>query len=161
VSSPPLSLPLPLSPFPLPFLLPCAPPAAPSRAPCGLVARPRAPRSCRVPGGPAPSTPCPAAPFPAPRAPVAPRPRGPCALARPRVPGGSRPGGRALSPGVARVPRRAPRIPAHVTVVTRCLTFGLFNFKFGLVDVLRRALRRTTIHLNSPLFMCCVVLFVA
>jgi hypothetical protein len=43
-------------------------------------------------------------------------------------------------------PRRAPRIPACVTVVVRCLTFGLFNFKFGLDDVLRRALRLATIH---------------
>jgi hypothetical protein len=43
-------------------------------------------------------------------------------------------------------PRRVPRIPTRVTVVVLCLTFGLFNFKFGLVDVLRRALRRATIH---------------
>jgi hypothetical protein len=61
---------------------------------------------------------------------------------------------------VARVPRRAPRIPARVTVVARCLNFGLFNFKFGLVEVLkftfihvlRRALRRATIYFNFRLF---------
>jgi hypothetical protein len=39
-----------------------------------------------------------------------------------------------------------------VTVVARCLTFGLFNFKFGLVDVLRHALHRETIHFNFKLF---------
>jgi hypothetical protein len=33
-----------------------------------------------------------------------------------------------------------------VTVVVLCLAFGLFNFKFGLVNVLRRALRRVMIH---------------
>jgi hypothetical protein len=47
---------------------------------------------------------------------------------------------------LAAVPRRAPRIPVRVTIVVQCLTFGLFNFKFGLVDVLRRALRRTMVH---------------
>jgi hypothetical protein len=58
-----------------------------------------------------------------------PRPRAPAARPRPGSP----------TP-------RTPRIPARVTVVVRCLTFGLFNFKFGLVDVLRRVLHRATIH---------------
>jgi hypothetical protein len=116
--------------LPLPFLLssaraPCAPlvasrPAA-LRARAQAAWRPRAPAPSRRGGGPVPQPP---RPRPAPW---------------PRVPGGLRPSGRALL-------RRVPRIPARVTVFARCLTFGLFNFKFGLVDVLRRALRHATIH---------------
>jgi hypothetical protein len=72
------------------------------------------------------------------------RPRDPGGRAR--APSGSRLGGRALSPGVARVP---PARAAHSRARDRsCVmfNFGLFNFKFGLVDVLHRALRRATIH---------------
>jgi hypothetical protein len=88
-------------------------------------------------------------------APWRPRALQPCASAAPRhrAPRGraSRPGGRALSPGAAARPRtasRAPdsasRVPAHATLVVRCLFFDLIHFKFSLVNVLRRALRRAT-----------------
>jgi hypothetical protein len=79
--------------------------------------------------------------------PATPHPRRPSRPGgRVRAPGSPCPSGRALSPGVARVPRRASCIPTRLTVVARCLTFDLTHFKFSLVNMLRRALRRATIH---------------
>jgi hypothetical protein len=126
--------------LPLPFLL------SPARAPCAplVASRPaalRAPAALALGG-----------PIPRPRALATAPSRRPRALARPHIPGG-----RAL-------PRRAPHIPARVTVVARCLTFGLVDvlrralrrtmiyFKFAFIHVLRPALRRATIHFNFRLF---------
>jgi hypothetical protein len=113
-----LPSPLPLSPpLPLPFLLP--PHALPARAPGGPLGLPCAPQRPSQPHLRAPADPVASRPAPwQPRAPAPRRPRGPRALARPRVLGD-----RALSPGVARVPRREPRIPPRMTVVARRLNF--------------------------------------
>jgi hypothetical protein len=127
---------------------------------------PRAPAP-RVPVSPAPG---PMASHPGGRA----RPPGGCALR----PGGSRPlAGPAhlpmaprRAPVAARAPRapgspcaspwrdltwlrRAKRVPTYATVVAQRLTFGLIHFKLGIVNVLRRALRRATIHLKFVLIL--------
>jgi hypothetical protein len=158
VRSPPLSLPVPLSPFPLPFLLLCvpllrcrAPPACPiARSHGPRVPLPRwlacAPRPCaRSPGGSLAPLPWPAPPrpggSPAPQwlacALAAPRPRGPRALAWPRGP--TSPAARApeavpsppawlACPGAARVP---PARAAHSRTCDRgCVMFNFWFIQF-------------------------------
>jgi hypothetical protein len=126
---------------------------APSRAPAAPPPHPRrrAPAAPPpVPWGPPPPPPprvAHALSAPRPSAPLPPAPRVPAARPCPSGPAHPRASTVVPSPSAwLACPRRAPRIPSCVTVVARCLTFGLFNFKFGLVDVLLRALRRATIH---------------
>jgi hypothetical protein len=150
VSSAPLSLPSPPLPSPsvrvscaTPGGSPCAPLAAPSRRPCA------APR--------VPLLPCPGAPLSAPRRRPCPAPTHPrTALTVPlpysapaAAPCSAPPPWRPSCPrrGFAR-PRHAQRVPARVGIVL----WFLINFKLCLINMLRRALRRTTIHFNFRLF---------
>jgi hypothetical protein len=141
-------------------------PPFPGSSPCpAAVPRPlRAPQWLARPGDRA---------LPGGRAPLAGPARSLVGPARPLV-------GPAASPRPC-VPRQPLRVPlARATVVARRLTSGLIYFKFSLADVLRCALRHATIQfkftllmsriarfavrrfiLNSPLFMCCVVRFIA
>jgi hypothetical protein len=138
---------LSLSLLPLPFFSPArlpyprAPrrprPALPAPRPrpaaCPGRVRPRPGRASAARLGRAPSATCPG------RAPD-------CALTRPcpsPCPGSLAPRAR---PRFA-CPRHAQRAPASATVVALRLTLVLIYFKFSLVDVLRRALRRATILL--------------
>jgi hypothetical protein len=156
VSSPLLSLSLPLTPLSLTCAPPCFFPLrgrpGPSRvaalAPGGVALGPLAR------GPPAPCT----WPSRSPRraAVLAPsvQPSGPCA-ARPSRPPRRGP----LAPVCG--PRCGLRgsclwhglgthnpVPARAALVVRCLNFSLISFKFCLINVLRRALRRTSIYLK-------------
>jgi hypothetical protein len=160
MSSPPLPSPLSPSSSPSPSL-PCTrPPSSPPAraAPCGPDARPSAP------GGVAPG-PLGAVTFSPPAArlpgPLARGPSAPCA--RPSWPRCAAPALGSVDPGA--VPRasrcglRDLAPPVHPTCSrvrspTRAVIYSCFsiNFKTLLVSVLRRALRRATIHFNFRLF---------
>jgi hypothetical protein len=120
-----LSLSPPLSPFPLPSLRPC---------PATVHAlAPRAPaRRWHTPCGP---TPLPSGRAPRRRPRASPRPCTPPAAPRPYP----------IAPRPASVTLRAPGARG-VFPRARHLYFGLINFKFSLVDVLRRVLRRVTVY---------------
>jgi hypothetical protein len=114
-------------------------------------ARPPRPRRAPSPSRPRPSEPSPT-PHPMPRALAAPSPACPgralgCALARPcprSCPGSFAP----RAPARFACPRHAQCALARATVVALRLTLVLIHFNCCLVDVLRRALRHTTVHSN-------------
>jgi hypothetical protein len=172
VSFPLLSLSLSLSPFSFPVRCPC--PAL--VRPCPAPARCRYPTLSAAPSGlPGGTRPSPRldpvwSPGGAPAPPLArPRSASPCgAPALPRR-GPVRPPGGALAPPLAWPPARlawplrdlrGPALPRRTQPQrARHLNFSLISFKFGLINVLRRALRRSTIYLKFRFIsvLCCTL----
>jgi hypothetical protein len=164
-SDPKVSFPSPLLspsfPFPLPACGPspwCLASAPSPRHPCAAL--PGAPLHV-LPRGPCarPSPAAPCAPFPvAPEALPGGAPRAlPCGAPPPLHPCAALPVGAPAVPmrALAQLPRAAPVRPpvwprARVVPFSRAAVarnvFSLISFKFSLINVLRRALRRATIH---------------